>query len=50
MEELEPTYESIYEKINAKRALLGITEKDFTINKRNKPHLNAHRRLIIGDT
>ncbi len=50
MEELEPTYESIYEKINAKRALLWITEKDFTTNKRKKAYLNAHRAIIISHT
>lgn len=50
MEELEPTYESIYEKINAKRALLWINEKDFTMNKRKKAYLNAHRAIIISHT
>ena len=49
MEELEPTYESIYEKINAKRALLWISEKDFTKHKK-KTTLKAYREIIISDT
>lgn len=46
---MEETIDSIYEKINAKRALLGISEKDFTKPKR-KTNLKAYREIIISST
>lgn len=48
--ETEPTYEWIYAEINRKRALLGITEKDFSTNKRNKPIKHFVREIIMSSS
>lgn len=43
------TYEGIYAEIKRKRALLGITEKDFSTYKRDKPIKKTYREIIISE-
>ena len=43
------TYACIYEKINAKRALLGITEKDFSTHKATRRPKSTGVKYLVGE-